>query len=271
MTNLENICAEVEKIAKKAGVFIADEREKITGNEIQSKGDNNFVTYVDKTAEKMIVDDLQELIPEAGFIVEEGTSEKKGDVYRWIVDPLDGTTNFLHSVPPFCISIALQENEETILGLVYEICMNECFYSWKGGKAYLNGKEIRVSEAKKIKNSLISTGFPYSDFSLIKEFMQSLEYFFAFSHGVRRHGSAAADLAYVAAGRFETFYEYSLKPWDVAAGAFIIQQAGGKISDFDGQKNYIFGQQIVATNGYVHDEFLHHVNRFLIKKEKIDQ
>ncbi len=252
--NYQNICTNVCSIAKETGLFIKNERN-LTGISIETKGNNDFVTQLDKAAEKRIIEALQLVIPEAGFIAEEGTNSLAGEVYNWIIDPIDGTTNFIHGLTPYAISIALQKDKEIVLGVVYEIGLNECFYAWKNSPAYLNGEVIKVSTTTSVKNSLIATGFPYSNYDRLDAFMQSIRYFMEHSRGLRRLGSAATDLAYVACGRFDSFYEYNLKPWDVAAGAFLIQQAGGKICDFSGGRNYIFGEEIIATNGSTHDEF----------------
>ncbi|HAN76351.1 MAG TPA: inositol monophosphatase [Bacteroidales bacterium] len=249
------LCENTIAVCKEAGLYIRSQIGKVNANSIDSKGMHDFVSIVDKTSEKMIIDKLQKLLPESGFIAEENTSSKVGEVYNWIIDPLDGTTNFLHGVFPFAISVALQENNETVLGIVYEIGFDECFYAWKNSRAYLNGKPIAVSKAKKVADTLIATGFPYSNFSKMPQFMLSLDYFMQNSHGMRRLGSAATDLAYVACGRYDAFYEYALKPWDVAAGAFILQQAGGTVSDFSGGQNWLFGQEIVAANANVFNEF----------------
>jgi myo-inositol-1(or 4)-monophosphatase len=238
------------------------ERSKFSTSQIEIKGKNDFVSYVDKTSEKLIVEGLEKLLPEAGFIAEEGTSTKKGDVYNWIIDPLDGTTNFIHGIPCFAISIALMRNQELIMGVIYEINFDECFYAWEGSKAYLNGKEISVSKIDKVSDSLIATGFPYYDYSRLNEYMELFKHFMKNTHGLRRLGSAATDLAYVACGRFEGFYEYCLQPWDVAAGAFIVKQAGGKVTDFKGEENYIFGREIVAGNSTFFPEFLNDVKQF---------
>ncbi len=261
--NLEYICKETCKIAKEAGAFIHEQKEKITDDVIEKKGFHDFVTYVDKTAEKMIVDSLRVLLPEAGYIAEEGTAIEKGDKYNWIIDPLDGTTNYIHGIPPHAVSIALMEDDKIVVGVVFEITQKECFYSYKGGEAFLNDKKISVSYADNINNSFIATGFPYYDYNKITPFLASLEFFMKNSHGVRRLGSAATDLAYVACGRFEAYYEYSLSPWDVAAGAFIVQQAGGKVCDFKGGDNYIFGKEIIATNKNVFKEFTDKVKEYM--------
>ncbi|MBI9054567.1 MAG: inositol monophosphatase [Bacteroidales bacterium] len=264
--NLENICQQVTELTKEVGQFILNERKNNKSLTIEVKGLHDFVTYVDKTSEAKIVEKLSAILPEAGFIAEEGTSTKKGEKYNWIIDPLDGTTNFIHNLTPFAISIALQENDEIILGVVHELGLNECFYAWKDSPAFLNGEEISVSNKETIEESLIATGFPYYDYARMEPFLKTLEFFMENSHGVRRLGSAATDLAYVACGRFEAFYEYSLSPWDVAAGSLIVKQAGGRISDFKGENNYIFGKEIIATNKNVFDKFLSNINSIMINQ-----
>lgn len=259
--NLQTLCQEVCSLSKEVGVFIKNEGEKFSLMKVEVKGKNDFVSYVDKTSEKRIVEKLAQLLPEAGFIAEEGTSTKKGEIYNWVIDPLDGTTNFIHGIPCFAISIALMRGNELIMGIIYEINFDECFYAWEGSKAYLNGKEINVTKTAKLSDSLLATGFPYYDYNRMDEYMELFKYFMKNTHGLRRLGSAATDLAYVACGRFEGFYEYSLQPWDVAAGAFIVQQAGGKVTDFKGAGNYIFGKEIVAGNAAFFDEFLEVVKK----------
>ncbi len=253
--NYQKICQETIGIAKKAGNFIKTERKKITASDIETKDKNDFVTYVDKTAERLIVDKLKDLLPESGFIAEENSETYRGKKYNWIIDPLDGTTNFIHGLYPHAVSIALQEDNQTVVGVVYEIGFDECFYAWKNGGAYLNGEAIHVSSKQKLSNSLIATGFPYKDFGKLAAFMQSMSYFMQHSHGLRRLGSAATDLAYVACGRFEAFYEYNLSPWDVAAGAFIVEEAGGLNCDFSGGNDYLFGKEIISSNAGIFNEF----------------
>ncbi|MCX6181959.1 MAG: inositol monophosphatase family protein [Bacteroidetes bacterium] len=252
--NYQQLCEEVIVLSKKVGQFLKEENKKIRASDVESKEHgNSLVTYVDKAAEKLIIEKLSQLIPESGFIAEEGTSDKIGKTYNWIIDPLDGTTNFIHGLPIYAVSIALQEGEEIVLGVVYEVNLEECFYAWKESKAYLNGKEIHVSTAAKMEDSLIATGFPYWDFGKMDAYLEILKDFTARTRGIRRLGSAATDLAYVAAGRFEAFYEYSLKPWDVAAGAFIVERAGGKVTDFSGNRDLISGKEMLASNGVIHD------------------
>lgn len=267
--DLENLCVEVKNLAIETGSFILNEQKRFSSEEIQSKGVHNYVTYVDTTSEEKLVAGLKILLPEAGFIAEEGTTITKGERFNWIVDPLDGTTNFIHGLPPYAISIALSDADEIVLGVVYEITFNECFYAWKGSPAYMNGREIRVSTTDLVNKSLIATGFPYTNFERIEPFMQSMRYFMKHSHGVRRLGSAATDLAYVACGRFEAFYEYGLNPWDVAAAVLIIRQAGGKVCDFNGGDNWLFGKEIVASNNAIYDEFREIICNIMLEQKKL--
>jgi myo-inositol-1(or 4)-monophosphatase len=264
MIDYEHLCMQACNIARQAGEYIRSEAVAFSSQSVEVKGLHNFVSYVDKGAEQLIVERLQALFPEAGFIAEEGTGSARGERFVWVIDPLDGTTNFIHGLPPYSVSIGLLENQRPVLGVVYEIALDECFYAWKDGGAYLNGKEIHVSDRNKVADALIATGFPYYDYHLMRPYIDCLEYFLRHSHGVRRLGSAAVDLAYVACGRFEAFYEYGLSPWDVAGGAFIVQQAGGRTSDFSGGDGYIFGKEIVAANSAVFDDFFKTVNKFLI-------
>lgn len=265
MIDLELVCRQTQKIAIEVGAFIKEQQDKIDARVIENKGTHDFVTFVDKTSEAKIIEALKPLIPEAGFIAEEGTETTTGEKYNWIIDPLDGTTNYIHGFSPFAVSIALKENDKIVLGLVYEINLNECFYSWKGAPAYLNDKVISVSKANTLETSLIGTGFPYHNFEQLNNYMELLKYLCINSQGVRRPGSAATDLAYVACGRFDAFYEYGLQAWDVAAGAFLVQQAGGKLCDFLGEDNYIFGQEIIASNSFNFTEFKNCVQKFMLK------
>jgi myo-inositol-1(or 4)-monophosphatase len=267
--DLELICREVMDIARGTGKFILEEREKFSSSAFEAKGKQNFVTHVDKGSEQMIVRGLKELLPEAGFIAEEGTAGSSGESFQWIIDPLDGTTNFIHGLPPYAISIALARDSRVILGVVYELGFREFFYAWEGSKAYMDGKEIRVSETGSVGSSLIATGFPYTYFERLDPFMYSVRYFMQNSHGLRRLGSAATDLVYVACGRFEAFYEYGLNPWDVAAGTFIIEQAGGRACDFYGKEDWLFGGTIIAANDNMFEEFREVIRRIFLEEEKI--
>ena len=263
--NLEEITWKVCELTKVVGGFIRGESGKIAVEDIQVKGLHDFVTYVDKNAEELLVKGLSEILPEAGFITEENTASERGEHYTWIVDPLDGTTNFIHAVPCFSISIALMCDDEIVIGVIYEINLNECFYAWQGSKAYLNGKEIKVSGTSNLKEALLITGFPNRDYSLLDEYLSLFKFFMEETHGLRRFGSAAVDLAYVACGRGEGFYEYGLSAWDVAAGALIVKQAGGKVSDFSGGDDYIFGGEIVASGEKIFFSFQKAIEGYLTK------
>ena len=239
---------------------MAMERKSFDESKIENKGLHDLVSYVDKASEKLIIGELKNLLPESGFIAEEGTNSTKGERFNWIIDPLDGTTNYIQGLPIYAVSIALMDNEELVLGVVYEVGHDECFYAWKNGGAYLNGDSISVSECNNIHDSLLATGFPYNDFSKMNSYMNFLEWAMKNARGIRRLGSAATDLAYVACGRFDSFWEYDLKSWDVAAGALIVQEAGGIVTDYMGGNNYIFGKEIIASNK--------HINKLILEKVK---
>jgi len=260
--NYEEISHQVILIAKEVGEYLLASMDSLNHDTIVAKGKMDFVTEVDKEAEVRLINELKSLITDAGFIGEEGTSTLRGDRYNWIIDPLDGTTNFIHGVQPFCISIALQEVQELVIGVIYDPIHNECFHASKGKPAFLNDKIIEVSKKTQLEDALIATGFPYTDFSRIDEYMDSLRELMTRTHGVRRLGSAAIDLAYVACGRYDAFYEYHLKPWDVAAGTVIIRQAGGEVCDFEGGDNFLFGENYVGTNGSIHEELMEIVLRY---------
>jgi myo-inositol-1(or 4)-monophosphatase len=253
--DLKEITEKVCLIAAEAAQFIRSEFGNFDRSRIEVKGRHNFVSYVDTTAEQILTKGLSALLPAAGFITEEKTVEQADRSLIWIVDPLDGTTNFIHGLSPVAISIALMEGDTLLLGVIHEVSLNETFSAWKGGGAWLNGVRTGVSGVRMVDGSLIATGFPYHGYSRMEPFMKSLNYFMHHSHGVRRLGSAATDLAYVACGRFDAFYEYSLAPWDVAAGAILVMEAGGVVTDFAGGKDFVFGQEIIAANPYVFQEF----------------
>ena len=249
--NYRELTLKVCEIAKIVGHFMAEERKTFDDSKIETKGVHDLVSYVDKTSEIRIISELQKLLPEAGFIAEEGTNNKRGERFNWVIDPLDGTTNYIHGLPIYSVSIALIDGNEPVLGIVYEVGHDECFYAWKNGGAFLNGQPIKVSNRSEVGNALLATGFPYSDFSRLDSYVEMFKWAMTSARGVRRLGSAAADLAYVACGRFDAFWEYDLKPWDVAAGALIVVEAGGKVTDYKGGSNFLFGREIVATNNII--------------------
>lgn len=255
MYNLTQITHKLGQAIIECGKFIGSEIGAVTNEFIEIKSLNSLVSYVDKKAEEKLVNACSALLPEAGFITEEETiAESSKKDWRWIIDPLDGTTNFLHQIPFFSISVALQYQEKTVIGIVYEVNRNELFYAWKGGGSFLNGKTIRVSKSKKLSDTLIATGFPYYDFERKEAYINLLSELMPKTRGIRRLGSAALDLSYTACGRFDAYFEYSLAPWDVAAGAFLVQEAGGNVSDFSKGDNFIFGKEIVAANEWIKKE-----------------
>lgn len=260
---LKEICFDAMEVVKKAAAYVRERHENRKELVIEEKGRQNFVTEVDRKAEQILVSGLSELLPEAGFIAEEGTSTKKGETFNWVVDPIDGTTNFIHGVFPFAISVGLATEEEVVVGIIYEFGLDEYFYAWKGGGAWLNGKPIQVSKVATLGQSLIATGFPYTNFTYLEEFMQSMDYFMKNSHGLRRLGSAATDIAYVACGRYDGFYEYGLHPWDIAAGILLVQEAGGKVSDFGDHAYPLFTETFLSSNHEIFHEFRDSVQKIM--------
>jgi myo-inositol-1(or 4)-monophosphatase len=256
------IVNKVVEVAKNAGSFIREQRKTFDPSKIEYKGLNDLVSYVDKTAEQIIVAGLEEILPEAGFITEEKTKTKLAERFNWIIDPLDGTTNFIHGLPVFSVSIALKEYDELVVGVVYEVNQDECFYASKGAPAYLNGKEIKVSSNPTVATSLLATGFPYYDFTRQPAYINLFTELMKNSHGLRRMGSAAVDLAYTACGRFDAFYEYNLNAWDVAAGILIVKQAGGHVINFTGGDEVIDTRELVATNGKITAELLDYIQKY---------
>lgn len=262
--DLQQLCEKVRQSVLNTASMIREERKSFSQQSgVEVKGHSNFVTYIDKLSEERLVKELSELLPEAGFIAEEGTSTKKGKVYNWIIDPIDGTTNFIHGLSPHAISVALMKNDTIILGVIYEISHGEMFYAWEGSKAYLNGEEIKVTENGEHQDALIATGFPYYDLGLLDKYLKSMVEVMEKTSGVRRLGSAAIDICYVACGRFEAFWEYGLHSYDVAAGVIILKQAGGKVCDFNGGEDYLFGGQIIATNTKYFSKFYEIVHKHM--------
>jgi len=267
ITDYKSLCEQVQLIARETGNFIRGERTKISEKDVELKSAASLVTYVDKTAESRIVSALKELIPESGFVAEEGTASEAGEKFLWFVDPLDGTTNYIHGISPHSVSIALKEGDELVLGVVYEIGLDELFYAWKDSPAYLNGGKIGVNTASEPEDTLIGTGFPYYDFERVDDYIAAMKHLMKNTRGLRRLGSAAVDLCYVAAGRFDAFFEHALHAWDVAAGVFILQQAGGKVSDFNGGDNWLFGGEIVAASENFYPAFYKIIHKYLGEKK----
>lgn len=253
---LEKICFDVISIVKNVGVEIHAAQKRISEIVIEKKGVRDLVTEVDMNAEKKLVKQLQLLLPDAGFITEEKTIAQSDKDYNWIIDPLDGTMNFVHGIPAYCVSIALEFKHEIILGVVYEIVHDEMFYSWKGSPSFCNKKEIVVSNCSTLQDALIATGFPYiRNDERTTKISETLKYFLDNGRDIRRIGTAATDLCYVACGRMDVYYEGFLNIWDIAGGIIIVKNAGGFVSDFSGGDNFNLGQ-IVACSPQIKDKVL---------------
>lgn len=256
--DLDLVCRQVCTLVQDVSGFLAEENKRFSRSSIEMKGLNNLVSYVDKEAEQKLVSGCRQIFPQAGFLTEEATveaSESGEHEYVWIIDPLDGTTNFVHKVPMFSISVGLVQNGIPVLGVIAHVPDNQLFYAWKEGGAWCNGQRISVSKTNQLSESLLATGFPYFQFDELDAYLRILSSLMHKSHGLRRIGSAAIDLAYVACGIFEGFFEYNLSPWDVAGGICLVREAGGIVTDFSGGDNAVFGKQILAA-GPIHKEFL---------------
>jgi len=225
-------------------------------SKIDYKGAINLVTHFDTESQKMIIEHICSRFPEHDILAEEGLSQKKGAEFRWLIDPLDGTTNFAHKFPVFCVSIALEKIGEVILGVVYDPMSDEMFCALKGEGAILNERKIGVSSVDDLDRSLVATGFPYDIRESAVNNIDHFNNFLTRVQAIRRCGSAAIDLCYVACGRFDGYWELKLNPWDVAAGALIVKEAGGRISDFKNREYNIHGVETLATNGLIHQQML---------------
>ena len=257
----EKLCISVVNIVRLTGNFIRKEALQFDLDKVEYKGLNDMVSYVDKSAEEKLVSNLDKLIPDAGFLTEEKTINRAGKSFMWIIDPLDGTTNFIHGIPTYAVSVALYQDGEAVLGVVYELNRGEMFYAYKGGGAFLNKKMIQVSTNPDLKSSLLATGFPYYEFDQLPQYMELLKEMMQKTHGLRRIGSAATDLIYVACGRFEAYFEFNIQAWDIAAGCFIVQQAGGEVMDFGGGNSFLEKGQVIATNKKVTAELVEAIKR----------
>lgn len=261
---LIEIFKQTELVVLQTADFIRKQLGNVEREEVETKSLNSLVSYVDKKAEEMLVEGCMRILPEAGFITEEETIKHSVEKdWVWIIDPLDGTTNFLHSLPFFSISVALQHHGKTVMGIVCEVNRQETFYAIKNEGAYLNGRKIYSSTTNNLSDALLATGFPYYDFERKEAYLKLLGELMPKCRGIRRLGSAALDLAYTACGRFDAFFEYSLAPWDVAAGAFIVEEAGAVVRDFSGSDDFIYGKEIFASARGIDKELLQVVKKYL--------
>lgn len=254
---MKNIYSFTEEIIEKASNLILKSHKKIRN--ISYKGISNLVTNVDKEVEAFIIKEITSRYPEHSIIAEESGYKNKNPDYQWFIDPIDGTTNFAHSYPFFCISIAFAKNGTVEFGLIKDPITNELFTAKRNKGARLNGSPIHVSKIKKLSKSLLATGFPYDQQTTRMNNLKNFCNLTLLTHGVRRDGAAALDLCYVASGRVDGYWEVQLCPWDVAAGVLILEEAGGKATGTKGEKYNIFNKQIVATNGFIHKKLLKHL------------
>ncbi len=261
MIDLKDTTLAACKLAQAAAQFIVEEASQFTRDMVELKGKSDLVSYVDKETEKLLVQGLSKILPQAGFITEENTIAQDKKAYTWVIDPLDGTTNFVHGVPTYAVSIGLLHGEEVVAGVIHEVNRSETFYAAKGHGAFMNEQPIHVTEATEIDDSLFATGFPIHNFEKLDDYLAILNELMKDAHGLRRVGSAATDMAYVACGRYEAFFEYNLNPWDVAAGVILVQEAGGMITDFKGGDEFLFGREMIAA-GPVHPRLLEVVQKY---------
>lgn len=244
------------KAAREAGRIINRASQDVGALKIQSKTFNDFVSEVDRSAEQAIIDTIRDAYPTHGFFGEESGKSNQESEDIWIIDPLDGTTNFLHNFPQYCVSIALQQKGVLTQAVIYDPVRNDLFTATKGRGAFLNDKRIRVTNRTKLQASLISTGFPFRDFTHLDTYLAMLKDMIKNTTGIRRPGSAALDLAYVAAGFTDGFFEINLSTWDIAAGGLLVQEAGGMVGDFEGNESWLTTGNIVAANAKVFSQML---------------
>jgi myo-inositol-1(or 4)-monophosphatase len=242
--------------AKEAGSFLKQSVGKVKNIEMKKDEERNLVSEIDKESEAMIIRRIKRRFPDHAILAEESGGTEASAEYKWIIDPLDGTTNFLHGLPIFSVTIGIEWKGEIVAGVVYDPNSDELFTAERGSGAYLNGKRLQVSPASRLINSLVVTGFPYNIADNPDHAVEHFEHFLMECQGIRRLGSAALDLSYVAAGRFDGFWEVSLNPWDMAAGILLVNEAGGRVTDFSGGPASIYNKQILASNAMIHESML---------------
>jgi len=243
------------KAARQAGKIILRHLDQLDRVQVESKGRNDFVSHVDRMAEEAILDVIRRAYPEHAVLAEESGLHRQHD-YLWIVDPLDGTTNFLHGYPQFAVSIAVYHQGRPFQGVILDPLRNELFTASRGGGAQLNDRRIRVSKTSTLEQSLLGTGFPFKRMDHLETWIDSFRLLLPRTSGVRRAGSAALDLAHVACGRLDGFWEFGLSPWDIAAGCLLLQEAGGIVSDFSGGQSFLETGDVIGGNPRLHAELL---------------
>ncbi|MBQ8968915.1 MAG: inositol monophosphatase [Bacteroidaceae bacterium] len=252
---------EVEQVARRAGAFLRREREDFTMERVEQKHAHDYVSDVDRRSERLVVDELHSLLPEAGFVTEEGLGTFRNEERYWVIDPLDGTTNFIHGLRTYAVSIALCKGSEIELGVVYDAAVDEMFSAYRGGGAWLNGRPIHVS-THPFSQALMGVELPYNAEGYASFGLSVLRHLYGRVGGIRMNGSAAIALCHVAAGRLDGWLEKYLGRYDYMAGAIIVQEAGGQMTDFYGSPEFTMGDNVVATNGQFHDELLSVIRQY---------
>ena len=261
--NLELLTLAVCEIARQAGAYIREERSKFSLESVERKHAHDYVSYVDKGSEQLIVAALKKRLPDAGFITEEGLAGHGAEQLLWVVDPLDGTTNFIHQYAPYAVSIALLQGREVLIGVVYEVCADECFYAWKGGGAFVSrsgehgvtSERLHVS-SQKIQDALLCLQLPYNSDAYKPTIKRLIDSFYGNVGSIRMCGSAAMALCYVACGRLDGYAEQYIGQWDYMAGSLIVMEAGGTVTDYSGSSDFTQGNSVVATNGIIQQTLL---------------
>lgn len=250
--SLQSYLNVAEDAARRAGAYIREHLGSLTAADIDAKQAADYVTVVDKESERLIIQTIRQVFPDHRFLAEESQKDEAADGYRWIIDPLDGTTNFIHGFPVFAVSIALQHAGEIMTGVVFDPMRNELFTAVNGRGAFLNGRKISVSSGGPVADALVATGFPFKRRDLIDHYLTAFRRILMKVSDLRRPGAAALDLAGVACGRFDGFFEIGLSPWDCAAGGLLIREAGGVITDFDGGGSWLESGNIIAGSPSLH-------------------
>ena len=240
--------------ARSAGEYILQQAQNLDRLTVEKKGRNDYVSQVDFTAEKIIIETIRKYYPDHNLRAEETGRHQTPSKFEWIIDPLDGTTNFLHGFPHYAVSIAVLEKGKLMHAAIYDPNRDEMFSATRGNGARLNKFRLRVSEQKTLKDALLATGIPYTQFDFMEDYLQSFRHFMTHTAGLRRAGSAALDLAYVACGRVDGYWEFNLKPWDIAAGALIVKEAGGLVTDFKGGEDFLTSGNILTANPKLYKE-----------------
>ncbi len=256
---LKDVLDKALVVVEEAAVFIRSQAGKVKADDIITKSKNSLVSYVDKTAEEILVSGLGKILPEAGFITEEETVKQQTSAYTWIIDPLDGTTNFLQQIPFYAVSVGLVHQGDILIGIVADVENRETFYAWKNGGAWCNGEKISVSKRTQIEESIVATGFPYASRGNLPKLSAAFDFFLNHASGIRRLGSAAIDLAYVACGRFDVYYETTLNAWDIAGGILIVSEAGGITTDFKGEDRMLENGEVIAAPDKIHQAVSAHL------------